>query len=323
MCGSRLVAILFTLAALAAGAGAPTLQQKVEALGKGNAAQKQAAYDAVYKDWARQHEADGDALAAAGDAIGARDAYLLALGEFAVGSYPHAWKIERDEKAGGWRVLEVTPGKRAHKAGIIGGDLLVALDGESLAMVGEAKLKLMLYQVGQLPLRPYRFTVQRGTQTLNLEPMRYPGIKGYDMVTLEAERTRLLEKVLRHMQATGTTLPVNENMRFVTKYAIDSMRDAADPAAKRDAIQGLLEVGYAVGWWADYQLNCGLLLEAAGHALGAERCFRNFLIDAPGDPQAPAVQARLDAMAPAIAAQRRMRAFEGFWGEMRGGGRQQ
>lgn len=262
-------------------------------------------------EWAKLHEADGDLLRAKGDATGALAAYQKAMAEVGVGASWPGWKLER--ASGGQRVLEVVPGGLAALAKILPGDLLVAKDGILLAGLDTVRLEILFCFLDGMPVRPHIFSIRRGESLFEMHIDRLPILKELANQGERTYREALEQKLLGLILETGLEPEVNDNMRWAAKETQRSLRDAKDAKATEYARDNVRGAAYGFPGWADYYLNCGLLLEAAGDATEAEKCYRNFLTMRPGAPQAAAVAARFTSLGPLVRHEQNLRAWEGSW----------
>lgn len=302
---------------------APTILQKLAVLPPGNFNEWRPTTSAYLKhqvEWAKLHEADGDALLAQGDVQGAFASYQKAMGEVGAGGYAIGWTLS-DEISGGRKVLEIVPGGRAARAGAQVGDLLVSLDGIPLDGITGAVLDIWFYYLDGIPLRPQVFSIRRGTQTLELRIDRHPTLKS--LVSWDWNerdyRDALEMKIIRFMVANKIEPQVNENM---ITAAMDLQRALKDATGAEDiawAAEDLRAGTYASPGWADQYFNVAVLLEAAGNAVEADKCFRIFLMLRPDDPQDTDILKHLSSLAPLVRDEMNCRAWDGFWYSTRNG----
>ena len=266
-------------------------------------------------------EAEGDAARRRGDMPAALGSYLAAIGESSVMTLGTSWEIER-EASSGYRVKKVEPNLAAARAGIKVGDLIVAVDGMDVTSFGTFKMLHLMADLNTVPVRPFRLGVKREGALLELSMERTPASKWCSGDEDGQYRDALESKVVAFMLETGLHQEVNDNMRWAAGAIGRALRDAPDDAMRKEALGDLRATAVALVGWGDFYLNCGLLLESAGDATGAERCYRHFVQFKPEDPQAAAVAARFASLGPLVKLEADRKAFEGWWAAFRDGKRQ-
>ncbi|MEO8333006.1 MAG: PDZ domain-containing protein [Gallionella sp.] len=291
---------------------APTTAEKIAALPAGNFDAKLSAYLKNQLEWGKLHEADGDALLAAGNPQAALEAYYKGLGEVGAGGYWYGWKIE--PALDGYKVIEVGAGTHAASAGVQVGDVLISADGTKLDGIQKDATDILFYMINNVPTRPQVFEVMRGTKTLEIKIDRRPSYKGPSNIPEENTfREALEQKTLRLIIDKKLEPKINDNQKRAAKELQDNLKAAKTADDIEFEGENVRGGTYASPGWADNYFNCGVLLEAASNATEAEKCYRNFLLMRPGDPQAGAVAARFANLATLVKGEENLKAWEGSW----------
>lgn len=291
---------------------APTTAEKIAALPAGDFDTKLSAYLKKQLEWGKLHEADGDALLAAGNPQAALEAYYKGLGEIGAGGYWYGWKIE--PSYGGYKVIKVNDGTHAASAGVQAGDVLISADGTKLDGIQKDAIDILFYMIDNVPTRPQVFEVMRGTQTLEIRIDRKPSYKGPSNIPEENTfREALEQKTLRLIIDKKLEPKINENQKRAAKELQENLKAAKTADDIQFEGENVRGGTYASPGWADNYFNCGILLEAASNATEAEKCYRNFLLMRPQDPQAGAVAARFANLATLVRGEENLKAWEGSW----------
>jgi tetratricopeptide (TPR) repeat protein len=319
-----LLLVLAPLAVAAPGAKAPPVAIKAPTTAAKLAALPAGDFDAALLavlrakfDYAKLHDADGDAFLASGDPKNALVHYLKAMSEVGAGGFFNAWKLEVTPE--GHRVIEVTEGKRAARGGLKVGDLLVSVDDHSLVGLDAARRDILLYSMEGVPVRPHVFSVKRAGKTLEIRIDRSPSLKVLSNQQEVEFRDALERKILDLMIARKLEPKVNENMKSAAKSLQENLKNAKGGDDIKFAAEDVRGGTFANPGWAENYFNCGVLLEAAGEAAEAEKCFRNFLLMRPKDSQASAIRSRFASLGAQARAEQLLVDWEGSWHITRNG----
>jgi tetratricopeptide (TPR) repeat protein len=287
-----------------------TLVQKLAALPDGDLDTVLLAYIRVREKWGALHVNDGDGLAAQGKYPEALDAYHLALGEFAAGGFLPGWEIE--PAAEGYKVKTLRADRSAILAGVQVGDVIVSADGIPLAGKSIGKIDVWLANLNVVPTRPIVLSLLRGGQPMELKMDRVPTLKAFGAKEIRY-CDELEQKVIRLIVEHDLQPGVNENMKTAAKRLQQALRNAKGVEDIQFASEDVRAGTYAAPGWAVNYFNCGVLLEAAGNATDAEKCYRNFVTLKPADPQAGEVIKRFTGLAGLVKDEENQRAWEGSW----------
>lgn len=286
-----------------------TTEQKINAI-NGATEKKMLFYLHHMVEWAKLHEADGDAFAAIGDNANAMVHYYKALGEVGAGAQRFTWKTTPDPE--GVKVTEVPPGKRAERTGFKVGDVVVAVDGVSLKGLDEDTSALVMHSLDAVPNRPQTFSVKRDGKMLSFTADRLAYYK--DLTKEEAPyRDALEQKILQFMIAKKIQPIMNDSMKWSMKTLTQDLKDAKSTDDIQFAAENIRGATYASPGWADGYFNCGVLMESANTPTEAEKCYKNFLLMKPNDPQAKAITARFSNLGNLVREEQNLRAWEGIW----------
>lgn len=259
----------------------------------------------------RALEAEGDQALAAGDRQRAADLYAKAAQATEVRGRTGCGMDPADN---GYVVTEVLPDLPCASAGVRVGDLIVAINGKQAVALGPAQRDIELWGA---PGDAITMSIERG----GADPADFRVMTTRTAMEIRPTDEFALTRpsILIGKAASAVAAAPPPVSAVARSHATNAQKLAATAKTKNDYgdVGGEYRIAAAVApWWSDLHVNRALFFEAIGDAVGATQALNHFLQASPNSPEATTARAKLAALAPKADEQKRLMAWEGFWGEV-------
>lgn len=225
--------------------------------------------------------------------------------------------------ADGYQLSEITPDLPFARAGLRVGDVLIRARGTPMAgLSGSSSAWFVLFQ--RDPGEPMQVVARRPgaapfeVTVASAHALWRPG------VVREAEEDLIRSLRFKAAAAAGraaTLPPIPAAAREHAKRAQALARSAKTQEEFADAADEYRIASLLAPWWSDLLINYALLQEAGEDAIGARESLALYVEARPNAPDRASASQKQAALAGKAEEQKRLMAWEGFWGEIVNGRR--